>query len=107
MKKTKETKQYSNQKFVCCENQAPRTLAGKKSGSKLLKVKLAKPQCHILNKIKCQHKTVNNSKKLLFQIDNFQFNKGRANKTIVLRRMLGRNMLEFGDYIHCEKDKKN
>ena len=60
----------------------------------------------MLNKITRKQKILGKRQKLLVQIDNFQFNEGRANKTIGLRRMLETNMLECGKYIHCEKDKK-
>ena len=41
--------------------------------------------------------------KLLVQINNFKFNKGKANETEDFKRKLERNMLEDGEHIHCEK----
>ena len=55
------------------------------------------------NKIK---QKIKEKEKLLDQNDNFQSNKGRANKNIGLGRMLERSMLERGEYRHCEKDYK-
>ena len=37
----------------------------------------------------------------------FQFNKGSANKTIGLKNLLERNILERGQNMHCKKDLKN
>ena len=65
----------------------------------------------MLSKIYCKQENIlkkckGKRQKLLVQINNFQFNKGRANKIIALRRMLESNMLECREYIHCEKDNK-
>ena len=53
MKKTKETEQYSNAKKLYITESA-KNISRKECRSKILKVKLVKPQCHMLNKINCK-----------------------------------------------------
>ena len=76
MEKTKETERYSNAKTHMLPKQDLR--------------KFAKNEC-CLKFVKTNSKE--KDKKIIVPIKNFQFNKGRANKTIGLRRMLERNML--------------
>ena len=77
-------RQRQMQKFVGYQNQAQRKTIEKEWSSKLVKVNLAKPQCHtMLNKIICKQKKLKfkgKRQKLLVQINNFQFDKGRSNK---------------------------
>ena len=55
LQKVKRANNIRRQKFVCYQKEALRMIA-KKCSSKFLKVKLAKPQCHMLNKINFKQK---------------------------------------------------
>ena len=70
-------------------------------------MKLAKPRWHIMsNKINCKQKILKNLKekdKKTVQIDKFQFKEGSANETIGSKRMLEKDMPEYGEYLYCDK----
>ena len=56
MKNTKEAEQYSNTKIRMLPKQSPKNIRKNEGCTKLVKMKLAKPQCHMLNKNKLKSK---------------------------------------------------